>query len=94
MRKLFKLIIAVFGLYELNEFNLVELMLADKTPCVPARTARFAAETCTVSAILDGKLLTVQNIAAVNVCNGNLCRRDKEVVRACNLECIISNFGS
>ena len=89
MRKLFKLIIAVFGLYELHEFNLVELMLTDKTPCIPARTARFAAETCTVSAIFDGKLLTVQNIAAVNVCNGNLCRRDKEVVRACNLECII-----
>ncbi|SIB05260.1 Uncharacterised protein [Mycobacteroides abscessus subsp. abscessus] len=76
----FKLFIRIFRTDKLHKLHLIELMLADQTPCIAARRPRFRTEASTECGIIDRKLFIRQDFISVHVCNRHFCCRNQEVV--------------
>ena len=92
VREFFKLRIAILGLCEFDELDLVELVLTYESPRITARAACLAAEACAVRAVFNGKLIAVKDVSPVQVGNGYLCGRDEEIIRTGDLESILLKF--
>ena len=85
----FQLIPACLRLYELDEFDFVELMLTDETARIASCTARLCAETSRISTVIFRELRSVENLIAVVVRRWNLCCRNEVIVQPFQFEHIL-----
>src|SRR5665647_1719246 len=86
-------LVALLRAGELHQFHLLELVLADDAADVAAVAAGLAAETRRVRAQLDGQLLRLQRLVAINVGDRDFGGGDQPEIGALALEQVFGEFG-
>src|ERR1019366_6760557 len=86
-------LVALLRAGELHQFHLLELVLADDAANVAAVAAGLAAETRRVGAELDGQLLRLQRLVAINIGDRDFGGRDQPEIGVLALEQVFGEFG-
>ena len=88
----FELVPRVFGLRELDELDLVELVLANEAARVAPRAASFCTEACRVARVALGQFPAVEDFVAVIVRRRHFRRRHEVVVEAFEFEHVLGEL--